>query len=78
MLPVELMRFKDLSRVGITNWPTLKRRVLKDNFPPGRYIGTSRIWTIEEVEAWWASRPTAAPPENVKSPPPLLEAGTAG
>ena len=51
MLPSSpLLRFKDLKRVGINNWPTLKRRVEKDGFPPGRYIGdNTRAWTEEEV-----------------------------
>jgi hypothetical protein len=47
-LPSKLLRFKDLSCVSINNWPTLKRRVLNDNFPPGRYVGSSRVWTVEE------------------------------
>ena len=68
-LPSKVLRFPDLKRVGINNWPTLKRRVEQDNFPPGRYIGkNSRVWTEEEVEAWWLSRPSAGPPpENVKN-----------
>ena len=67
MLPSELLRFKDLKRVGIVNWPTLKRRVLKDNFPTGRYIGASRVWTLEEVSAWWDTRPKAKPAAPVCS-----------
>jgi predicted DNA-binding transcriptional regulator AlpA len=64
MLPSKLLRFKDLTCVGIRNWPTLKRRVEQDNFPPGRYVGpNTRVWTTEEVERWWATRPSAAPPE---------------
>jgi predicted DNA-binding transcriptional regulator AlpA len=67
-LPSKLLRFKDLSCVSINNWPTLKRRVLNDNFPPGRYVGSSRVWTVEEVEEWWKARPSAAPPDNVIKP----------
>ena len=67
MLPSELLRFRDLKRVGIFNWPTLKRRVLKDNFPTGRYIGTSRVWTLEEVLAWWDTRPKIKPAAPVGS-----------
>jgi predicted DNA-binding transcriptional regulator AlpA len=60
MLPSKLLRFRDLKSVEITNWPTLQRRIKNDNFPPGRYLGAnSRVWTAEEVEAWWASRPAA-------------------
>ena len=45
MLPKKLLRFRDLECVGITNWPTLKRRVEKEGFPPGHYVGKSRVWT---------------------------------
>ena len=73
MLPV-LLRFPDLKCVGINNWPSLKRRVEKDGFPAGRYIGGSRVWTEEEVLSWFNSRPKADdPPENVVKPAPLLE-----
>ena len=66
-LPKALLRMRDLTCVGITNWPTLKRRIQQDNFPPGRYVGkNTRVWTEEEVERWFATRPSAAPPENVK------------
>jgi predicted DNA-binding transcriptional regulator AlpA len=66
-LPKCVLRMKDLKCVGINNWPTLKRRILKDNFPPGRYVGANtRVWDEAEVERWWATRPSAAPPENVK------------
>ena len=59
MLP-ELLRFRDLKRVGITNWVTLRRRVEKDGFPPGRLLGPSqRVWTTQEVEDWFNTRPKA-------------------
>ena len=71
-LPSKVLRFPDLKRVGINNWVTLKRRVEKDNFPPGRYIGkNSRVWTEEEIEAWWLSRPSAGPPPDIVKDPPL-------
>jgi hypothetical protein len=61
MIPEQLLRFKDLARVGIFNWPTLKRRVEQDNFPPGRYVGkNTRVWSLDEVEACWDSRPKPA------------------
>jgi hypothetical protein len=61
MLP-ELLRFKDLERVGITNWVTLKRRVEKDGFPPGRLLSPAcRVWTLEEVRSWFDNRPTTNP-----------------
>src|SRR5262245_18657820 len=65
MLPAKLLRFSDLKAVGINNWTSLKRRVKQDGFPSGRYIGSTRVWTEDEVAKWWDSRPTA-PPENVK------------
>src|SRR4029450_13596813 len=74
MLPSSpLLRFKDLKRVGINNWPTLKRRVEKDGLPPGRYIGdNTRAWTEEEVTAWWDKLPSAgAPPEKLKPAAPV-------
>ena len=58
-LPSVLLRFQDLQIVGIRNWPTLKRRIKNDGFPAGRYAGSLRFWTKEEVEAWWDSRPQA-------------------
>lgn len=77
-LPKALLRMKDLKCVGIRNWPTLKRRIQQDNFPPGRYVGkNTRVWTEEEVELWWATRPSAAPPEILK-PAPLFAPGEAG
>jgi len=58
MLPV-LLRFQDLKRVGINNWPSLKRRVQEDGFPAGLYIGKGRVWTEEEVLNWFNNRPKA-------------------
>ena len=76
MLSSKLLRFKDLTCVSITNWPTLKRRVLNEGFPPGRYVGHLRIWTVEEVDEWWKSRPSAAPPDNVKPAAPVGSEGS--
>jgi hypothetical protein len=78
-LPSKILKFTDLKRVNINNWPSLKRRVQQDGFPAGRYIGSNRIWTEEEVEAWWNSRPKAKsedPPENVVKPAPCVTRGT--
>jgi hypothetical protein len=69
LLPV-LLRFRDLKRVGINNWPSLKRRVLQDNFPTGRYVGKNRVWTEEEVLDWWNALPKAEPPPDIVKPAP--------
>jgi Prophage CP4-57 regulatory protein (AlpA) len=59
----KLLRFRDLQARGIiNNWPSLKARINRDGFPPGRMIGpNSRAWTEAEVDAWIKSRPTAGP-----------------
>jgi hypothetical protein len=78
MLPV-LLRFRDLKRVNINNWPSLKRRVEKDGLPAGRYIGGSRVWTEEEVENWFNSRPKADdPPEKAEPATLAANEGTGG
>lgn len=58
------LRFADLRRRGIiNNWPSLKNRIDKNGFPPGRLIGpNARAWTEEEVQAWLADRPTERKP----------------
>jgi hypothetical protein len=67
MLP-ELLRFKDLKRVGINNWVTLRRRVEKDGFPPGRLLGPqTRMWTLQEVTDWFNS-PTTNQRRSNESP----------
>ena len=77
-LPNKLLRFPDLHRVGIRNHPTLSRWIKKQGFPPGRLIGpNTRVWTVEEVEAWWESR-ADPPPENSKARPPLAGGEQAG
>jgi hypothetical protein len=60
---ITLLRFRDLKDRGIVaNWPSLKRRIEKDGFPPGRMIGPgTRAWLETEIDAWVASRPTAGP-----------------
>jgi predicted DNA-binding transcriptional regulator AlpA len=63
-MTIQLLRFRDLKqRRIISNWPTLRVRIDRDGFPPGRMIGpNSRAWTEDEVAAWIESRPTAGPP----------------
>ena len=55
-----MLRFADLKARGIvSNWPTLKLWIEKENFPPGIKLGpNSRAWPEAEVEEWLASRPT--------------------
>jgi predicted DNA-binding transcriptional regulator AlpA len=66
-LPVKLLKFKDLARVGVNNYPTLKRWQKDQGFPKGRLLGkNTRVWTEEEILAWWDSRAEQPPPENVK------------
>jgi predicted DNA-binding transcriptional regulator AlpA len=58
-----LLRFRDLKERGIIpNWPTLRVRIARDGFPPGRMLGpNSRAWTEAEIDVWLRSRPTAGP-----------------
>jgi predicted DNA-binding transcriptional regulator AlpA len=55
------VRFRDLVAANIVqNWPTLRRLIREQQFPPGIMIGPNmRAWPAVEVEAWLASRPTA-------------------
>ena len=69
VLPSKLLRFRDLKEIGLVkNWPTLKRRIKNQGFPPGRLLGpATRVWTENEVELWFVSRPEHReypPPEN--------------
>jgi hypothetical protein len=59
-LPVYI-RYSDLVVANIVrNWPSLQRLVAEENFPPGRLFGpNTRAWTVDEVQAWLAARPTA-------------------
>ena len=79
-LPNKLLRFRDLKRIGlIENWPTLKRRIESQGFPPGRLLGpNTRVWTEGEVEVWFVSRPEHLedPPPEIVKPAPLLQEGS--
>lgn len=59
---MNFLRFSDLkARRIVGNWPTLRRWVEREAFPPGRMLGpNSRAWTEEEIDHWLASRPPAA------------------
>ena len=54
-----LLRFADLKAMGIVgNWPTLKRWIDSEGFPPGRMLGkNTRAWTESEINEWIAGRP---------------------
>jgi hypothetical protein len=56
-----LLRFSDLKKRRIVeNWPTLRRWVEKEGFPPGLMLGpNTRGWREEEINEWLASRPDA-------------------
>jgi hypothetical protein len=47
----------------VRNRMTLKRRIEKDGFPPGRLTGPNeRTWNEAEIDAWYASRPSQGAP----------------
>jgi predicted DNA-binding transcriptional regulator AlpA len=56
----QLLRFKDLQRLGVTaSWAGLRNLQDHQSFPLGKLLGPStRVWTAAEVNAWLASRPT--------------------
>jgi hypothetical protein len=58
--PDKLYRFADLKRAGFVEaWNTLKNWIENFDAPPGRLCGHTRIWTGAELNAWFATRPTA-------------------
>jgi len=65
-LSLELLRFKDLRRLGVvSSWPQLRRMQESYGFPVGILLGpNSRAWRAVDVEAWLATRPTD-PSEHV-------------
>jgi hypothetical protein len=56
-----LNRFRDLRAAGVVdNWQQLNRMITYEGFPPGRLLSPNvRTWTTEEINEWYASRPTA-------------------
>jgi hypothetical protein len=54
-----LLRFADLQARGIvTTWQGLRHLQLHQGFPLGRLLGpSSRVWTVQEISDWLASRP---------------------
>jgi predicted DNA-binding transcriptional regulator AlpA len=59
-MSLELLRFKDLRRLGVvSSWPQLRNMQKAYGFPSGLLLGAnSRAWRVAEVEAWLANRPT--------------------
>jgi hypothetical protein len=52
--------FRDLRNAGIVdNWEQLRNLVADYHFPPGMLLSpNTRVWDIEDVRAWLASRPS--------------------
>jgi predicted DNA-binding transcriptional regulator AlpA len=59
-LSLELLRYKDLRRLGVvSSWPQLRRMQELYGFPSGLLLGpNSRAWRVLDVEKWLAERPT--------------------
>jgi predicted DNA-binding transcriptional regulator AlpA len=64
-LSLELLRFKDLRRLGVvSSWPQLRRMQEFENFPSGFLLGpNSRAWRVADVEEWLGKRPSAPSPQ---------------
>jgi hypothetical protein len=64
----QLLRFKDLQRLGVTaSWAGLRNLQGHQDFPIGKLLGPStRVWTAAQVNEWLASRPTE-PSEQTKT-----------
>ena len=56
---IRLLRFRHLKERGIADsWPQLRRLMQHQGFPPGRLLGPqTRVWSEEEIDAWFAARP---------------------
>ena len=49
-----LLRFKDLSRYGIKNHPTLARWIREGDAPAGFYLGpNTRAWYKDDWDNWF-------------------------
>jgi hypothetical protein len=59
-MSLELLRFKDLRRLGVvSSWPQLRYMQENYGFPTGLLLGANtRAWRVTEVAAWLADRPT--------------------
>jgi hypothetical protein len=63
-----LLRFADLkARNIVRNWPSLKKLVEREGFPPGIKLGSnSRAWAESEIEEWIANRATGGTPQKAE------------
>lgn len=54
------VRFHNLRSAGlVANWQQLRRLQDEAGFPIGRLLSrNTRVWTLDEVNEWLASRPT--------------------
>jgi predicted DNA-binding transcriptional regulator AlpA len=64
----DLLRFKDLQRLGIvSSWPQLRYMQQNYSFPSGLVLGAnSRAWRVSDVEQWLLNCPTESPPNVMK------------
>jgi hypothetical protein len=46
------------------NYQTLQSAIDNEGFPRGRLVGRIRVWTGDELNEWWDTRPT----ETMKLP----------
>jgi predicted DNA-binding transcriptional regulator AlpA len=55
------VRYRDLAAAGIVgSWMQLNRMMNSEGFPEGILLSANvRVWSVDEVERWLASRPTA-------------------
>jgi len=66
-LPI-LLRFRDLRASGIVDSHTQLARLIRgEDFPSGRLLGrNTRVWTTDEVNGWFAARPTEGRPRHTQ------------
>jgi hypothetical protein len=56
----QLLRHADLVARGITtSWARTRHLQTHEGFPLGKLLGpNSRVWSVDEILAWWNSRPS--------------------
>jgi hypothetical protein len=58
-------RYSDLKDLGFAeSWNTIKSWQARFGFPLGTLVGHTRVWTGAELNAWFASRPSARLSQN--------------